>query len=88
MSRSQLTDSPASETTLDAFMSYSHDDADSVILIVEAARARGRRLWIDGDDIPPGAPWRAELGTALEAATAVVTCLSPGWLESEECRRE
>jgi WD40 repeat protein len=88
MSRSQLPDSPASETTLDAFMSYSHDDADSVIPIVEAARARGRRLWIDGDDIPPGAPWRAELGTALEAATAVVTCLSPGWLESEECRRE
>ena len=45
-------------------------------------------MWVDTDDIPAGAPWRTELGTAIEAANAVVCCLSPAWLASEECRRE
>ena len=45
-------------------------------------------MWVDEDNIPPGAPWRTELGTAIEAANAVVCCVSPAWLASEECQRE
>ena len=62
---------------LDAFVSYARRDAPRVMEIVQAARARGRTLWVDSDDIPPGAPWRTELGTAIEAANAVVCCVSP-----------
>jgi WD40 repeat protein len=81
---------PAEHTpiVLDAFVSYARRDADRIMAIVEAARARGRTMWVDIDDIPAGAPWRTELGTAIEAANAVVCCVSPAWLASEECRRE
>src|SRR3712207_1772475 len=73
---------------LDAFVSYARRDAPRVMQVVEAARARGRVMWVDEDNIPPGAPWRTELGTAIEAANAVVCCVSPAWLASEECQRE
>ena len=73
---------------LDAFVSYSRRDADRIMAIVQAARARGRTMWVDTDDIPAGAPWRTELGTAIEAANAVVCCVSRAWLTSDECRRE
>lgn len=73
---------------LDAFVSYSRRDTDAVLAIVRAAEAQGRSLWVDADDIPPAAPWRAELGTAIEAADAVVCCLSPDWMRSTECLRE
>ena len=83
----QLPESPA-PVVLDAFVSYSRRDAPRVMELVQAARARGRTLWVDTDDIPPGAPWRTELGTAIEAASAVICCVSPAWPDSEECRRE
>jgi hypothetical protein len=62
----------AAPVVLDAFVSYSRRDAPRVMEIVQAARGRGRTLWVDADDIPPGAPWRTELGTAIEAANAVI----------------
>ena len=37
---------------------------------------------------PPGAPWRKELGTAIEAALAFVCVLTPDWLQSQECQLE
>jgi WD40 repeat protein len=69
-------------------VSYSRRDAAAVLAIVRAAEAGGRSLWVDADNIPPAAPWRTELGTAIEAADAVVCCLSPDWVRSTECRRE
>ncbi|MEJ2890360.1 TIR domain-containing protein [Actinomycetospora aeridis] len=74
--------------SLDAFVSYSRRDAEAVIPFVDRAKAAGRTFWMDADSIPPAAPWRTELGTAIEAADAVVCCLSPAWLKSSECRHE
>ena len=73
---------------LDAFVSYSRVDAEYVYELVHAAGEAGRTLWIDRDGIPPGAPWREELGSAIEAALAFVVVLSPHWLQSTECRLE
>ncbi len=73
---------------LDAFISYSRTDADYVQELVDAARKVGRVLWLDRDGIPPGAPWREELGSAIEAALAFVCVLSPQWVRSTECRLE
>lgn len=74
--------------TLDAFVCYSRRDATVVMPIVAAARNQGRTLWVDEDVIPPAAPWHVELGTAIEAADAVVCCVSSAWSDSVECRRE
>ena len=62
----------AAPLTLDAFVSYARRDQTKVMAFVDAARAGGRTMWVDADTIPPGAPWRTELGTAIEAANGVV----------------
>jgi hypothetical protein len=59
-----------------------------VIGLKEALEARGRNIWIDADDIPPGAAWRRELGTGIEAADAFVFVISPDSVASRECAEE
>ena len=82
-----LTPQPASGE-LDAFVSYSHRDGAYVARLVGALERRGRNVWVDSDDIPPGTEWRKDLQDALEAADAFVFVLSPDALASEECRIE
>jgi WD40 repeat protein len=59
-----------------------------VIGLKEALEERGRNIWIDADDIPPGAAWRRELGTGIEAAGAFVFVISPDSIASSECAEE
>jgi WD40 repeat protein len=89
------TTSPASQAQrsrapdqLDAFISYARRDQEFVGELAAALEARGRTVWIDADDIPPGAPWRRELGTAIEAAQAIVFVISPDSATSPECAAE
>ena len=56
-----------------------------MIGLKEALEQRGRNIWIDSDDIPPGAAWRRELGTGIEAADAFVFVISPDSVASSEC---
>ena len=44
---------------LAAFISYSHRDQAFVTALARALEAAEREIWVDEDDIPPGAPWRA-----------------------------
>jgi WD40 repeat protein len=73
---------------LDAFISYSHRDAEFVHQLANALEHAGLVVWIDADDIPAGAPWRDELGSGIEAADAFVFVLSPDSTVSEECAKE
>ena len=45
-------------------------------------------MWIDADDIPSGARWRQELGSAIEAADAFVFVITPASVASAECQTE
>jgi WD40 repeat protein len=45
-------------------------------------------VWIDADDIPSGARWRQELGSAIEAANAFVFVITPASVASAECQTE
>jgi len=69
-------------------VSYSRRDQPFVIGLKEALEERGRNIWIDADDIPPGAAWRRELGTGIEAANAFVFVISPDSIGSSECAEE
>ena len=80
--------SPQAPTQLDAFVSYSRRDQPFVLGLARALEARGRTVWIDADAIPPGAPWRKELGTGIEAAHALIFVLSPDSVASKECAAE
>jgi WD40 repeat protein len=79
---------PTAPGGLDAFVSYSRRDKPFVIRLKEALERRGRNVWIDADDIPPGAQWRRELGTGIEAADAFVFVMSPDSVASPECGEE
>jgi len=52
----------------DVFLSYAHDDWDTVARIAETVRTRfpALRLWIDRDKLSPGVDWLNEI---LKAAT-------------------
>ena len=73
---------------LDVFLSYSRRDARFATELAGALEQRGRTVWIDADDIAPGAPWREELGTAIEAAQVFVFVISPDSIASAECAVE
>ena len=57
----------------DAFISYSHVDAEFAESVRSALEARDTDVWIDESDIPSGSRWREEL---------------PESAASEHCRRE
>jgi WD40 repeat protein len=84
----QAEPSVAGEGGLDAFVSYAHKDAAFVVALKEALEHLGRNVWIDADDISPGAPWRRELGSGIEAADSFIFVITPDSLASPECRKE
>jgi TIR domain. len=72
----------------DAFISYSHVDAEFAESVRSALEARDTDVWIDESDIPSGSRWREELERAIETSDAFVFLLSPASAASEHCRRE
>lgn len=72
----------------DAFISYSHVDAEFAESVRSALEARDTDVWIDESDIPSGSRWREELERAIETSDAFVFLLSPESAGSEHCRRE
>lgn len=72
----------------DAFISYSRKDREFVTRLFEALIARGKRVWVDLEDIPPTADWRAKVAAGIEAAKALVFVLSPDSIASTICDEE
>lgn len=72
----------------DVFVSYSRDDRDIVMPVVEALRAAGEKVWVDLDDIVPSAVWMDEIKNAIAAADSMVFFLTPDSARSEVCRIE
>ena len=52
----------------DVFVSYSRADRERVVELTRALAARGKRAWVDLEDIPPSAEWMAEIRSAIESA--------------------
>jgi len=61
----------------DFFISYSRADRDVVVALSEGLEARGKRAWVDLEDIPPSAEWMAEIRAAIDASGAYVVVVSP-----------
>lgn len=72
----------------EAFVSYSRPDREAVRRLESALRARGRRVWVDWEGIPPTAEWMAEIREAIDAADAVLFVLSPTSVVSQVCAQE
>lgn len=49
---------------------------------------RPMTVWQDVDEIEWGQHWKAEIGKGLAEAAFFIPVITPGYLQSEECRRE
>jgi hypothetical protein len=72
----------------DVFISYSRHDREFVHRLHDRLVAEHRDIWVDWEDIPPSAEWRAEIERAIEAADTFVCVLSPASFASEMCGYE
>lgn len=71
------------------FISYSREDKQFVeARLLASLVARGKKVWIDLEDIPPAADWRERIWDGIAAARAFVFVLSPASLGSQVCREE
>lgn len=73
----------------DVFVSYSRGDKRFVDeTLLPALVAHGTEVWIDLEDMPPAADWRAQVLAGVAAANAVVFVISPDSLASAVCGEE
>ena len=72
----------------DVFISYSRTDKPFVQKLHDALTQHQKSLWVDWEDIPESAEWRAEIQAGIEKADSVVFVLSPDFLVSFECMME
>src|SRR5262245_33267124 len=67
------------------FISYSRKDNDFVRRLCASLSERGKDVWVDWEDIPPSAKWRADIAANIESAEAFVFIISPDSVASEVC---
>ncbi len=72
----------------DVFVSYSRRDSTFAARITSQLLSEGRDVWIDHDDIPKAANWRAEIRSGVIATSTFLFILSPDSLASTECAKE
>lgn len=73
----------------DIFISYRRANKDFTKQLDQALKAEGFEVWVDWEDIPPGAPdFTAEIQAGIEGADVFIPVLSPEFLESEYCLGE
>src|ERR1700741_1512781 len=73
----------------DAFLSYNSQDRDVVLRIANQLRAQGLRLWLDLDQLSPGASWANEVRHAIancHAALIMVGASGSGRFQEIELR--
>src|SRR4051794_8991314 len=81
--RARLPDRP------DAFVSYSRTDKAFVLgRLLPALAQRGKEVWLDVEDIPPAADWRATMLDGIGKSAALVFVISPDSLRSPVCAEE
>src|SRR3990172_2643995 len=72
----------------DVFVSYSRADRQRVIELTRALAARGKRTWVDLEDIPPSAEWMTEIRSAIESSDGYLVVISPSLAGSQVCAEE
>jgi WD40 repeat protein len=86
---SRAAPSAADPGRYDAFLSYARQDAGFAVDRLRAElEARGKRVWVDVEDIVGGAKWRERVRRGIEACKALIFVVSPASVASEPCRQE
>ncbi|MEM7637539.1 MAG: TIR domain-containing protein [Pseudomonadota bacterium] len=72
----------------DAFVSYSHANAETVLPIVQSIEADGITVWIDRDEMRAGQNWAGQIVRAIKSADRFCLMCSAQAFESDHVRRE
>ncbi|KAJ3127880.1 hypothetical protein HK098_005656 [Nowakowskiella sp. JEL0407] len=70
----------------DVMLSYSWANKLNVVRISKALKARGFSVWIDVDKMTDNV--FDAMHQAVTSSTVIIPCLSPGYVNSENCKRE
>jgi WD40 repeat protein len=71
-----------------AFISYAREDHEFVEELRAAFNKVGREIWVDTEDIPLTAKWRAQIRLGIERSRNIIFILTPAWLDSKACAEE
>ena len=69
------------------FVSYSHDDSETVLKILDFMVSADYRIWYD-ERIRPGSPWREKIQDYINNCTVCIAFLSSTFVDSTDCRDE
>lgn len=81
-------DEPPPPQTEAVFVSYARANAAAVLPVIEAAKAKGRKFWLDQEGIGAGAGWAGEIVRAIRSAKGVLVMCSKAAFESDHVKRE
>ena len=70
------------------FLSYRSSEVDFALRLAADLKNAGVNLWMDRLDINPGDDWRKSLQAAVYNSAAMISVLSPAYVNSEYCQRE
>ena len=62
----------------DAFLSHNSKDKPVVREIARTLEARGLRVWLDEQELPPGQPWIPQLEASVGQSRTIIVFLGPG----------
>ena len=71
-----------------AFVSYSREDSEFALRLVQDLKAAGANVWLDQLELVPGRAWDNAIEDALLAAQQMLVVLSPTSVKSENVRDE
>jgi WD40 repeat protein len=72
----------------DVFVSYSRADREAVVSLTAGIASRGKRAWVDLEDIPPSAEWMDEIRSAIDSSDSYLVVISPQLARSKVCAEE
>jgi WD40 repeat protein len=72
----------------EVFISYSRKDKDFVGHLNDALKSRGRKAWVDWEDIRPTEEFMQTIYAAIEGADTFIFVLTPDSVASVACGRE
>ncbi len=70
------------------FISYSHKNKNHADRLVSDLRSTRALIWIDRENIPPGARWDVEVEKAVKECTHFLLIVTPQSIESNSVRDE
>src|SRR5262245_37296333 len=76
-----MPESPKSTATV--FLSYEHQDADSVERLYEMLKTAGYDPWMDKKNILPGEKWADAIKKAIKKSDFFLACLSETSVDKE-----